>query len=89
MPRADDEQPNLRLRATLLEVVDNQLRDNDPPETRTTLDRLVASGLPEAEAKLHIARAVLTEMNTMLRDREHYSVERYVRNLDRLPGEVY
>jgi len=34
---------NPQLKATILEVVSNQLRANDPPETRETLDRLVSS----------------------------------------------
>ena len=32
------------LRRILLEIVDNQLRDATPPETRVTLNRLIAEG---------------------------------------------
>ena len=35
---------NPRLRVAFLAVVENQLRDNDPPETRQTLERLQAEG---------------------------------------------
>ena len=35
------------LKATLLEVVDNQIRDNNPPETRETLERLISAGHTE------------------------------------------
>jgi hypothetical protein len=41
-----------------LEVVENQIRDNDPPETRQTLDRLLAEGYTADEARRLISTAV-------------------------------
>jgi hypothetical protein len=41
---------NLHLQQAILEVVENQLRANDPPETRQTLDRLLASGYSRKDA---------------------------------------
>jgi len=38
------------LQAALLDVVDTQPRDGAPPETRATLDRLVAAGYPQPQA---------------------------------------
>jgi hypothetical protein len=35
---------NPRLKAMIMEVVDNQLGANDPPEARSTLERLIAEG---------------------------------------------
>lgn len=43
--KSSPEESNPRLKASFLEVVDNQLRANDPPETRQTLDRLIAEGI--------------------------------------------
>ena len=40
-----------KLQRALLEVVHNQLRDGTPPETRSTLDRLVAGGYREQQGK--------------------------------------
>jgi hypothetical protein len=40
-----------RLRAVILEVVNNQLRDNTPPETKRNLKRLVAEGYSIEKAK--------------------------------------
>jgi len=45
-----DEASNPHLRRAILEVVENQLRDNTPPETRATLDRLIAEGCSRKEA---------------------------------------
>ena len=49
---------NPRLQATYLEVVDNQLRDNDPPETRMTYDRLKALEYSDRDANLLVASAI-------------------------------
>ena len=46
MPEAERQ----RVLAAALEVVENQLRDDDPPETRETFDRLVGEGEGHAEA---------------------------------------
>jgi hypothetical protein len=70
----------------VLEVVDNQLRDNSPPETRQTLDRLVAEGHSTEYARRLIAFVVLVEMNDMLRERHEFDLARYVAALRRLPS---
>ncbi len=46
------------VRAAMLQVVDNQLRDGEPPETRQTLERLMAEDHSEAEARQLIAAVV-------------------------------
>jgi len=48
-------QTNPVLHATIMKVVDNQLRSNDPPQTGQTLKRLMATGHSEKEAKRLIA----------------------------------
>ena len=40
---------NMRLRETILAVVDNQLRDNDPPCTRRAYERLQKAGYSRKE----------------------------------------
>lgn len=49
---------NPRLKALLLKVVDNQINDNEPIETRQTFTRLVSSGYTELQAKEKIAAVV-------------------------------
>lgn len=36
--------PNPYLHQAIMEVVENQMRDNEPPETKATYDRLRAEG---------------------------------------------
>jgi predicted nucleic-acid-binding protein len=81
------EEHNPRLRASFLEVVDNQLKANDPPETRQTLDRLIAQGISREEAKKYISQAVCIEVFNVLKHNATFDQARYVRNLQRLPKE--
>lgn len=73
------------LRQQFLETVENQLRDNDPPETRRTLQRLMADGYSEAAAKDLIAACVSAEIFTVMKENRPYDEKRYVGWLDRLP----
>ena len=45
------EEHNPVLAAAIMEVVENQLRQNDPPETKQTYERLLMEGHTEVEAK--------------------------------------
>ena len=73
------------LRGEILEVVENQLRDNEPPETRATLTRLMAEGHSEHEAKKLIGCVVVAEMFEVLRQNQDYDQDRYVAALAALP----
>lgn len=42
---------NLRLKKNILEVVDNQLKANDPPCTKDTYEKLMVAGYSKSEAK--------------------------------------
>ena len=74
-----------QLTAAILEGVDNQLRDLNPPETKETYDRLVANGLSAKEAKRLIEIALSTEMFQMLKYKQKYDPERYFASLRKLP----
>lgn len=73
------------LRRALLEVVENQLRDGTPPETRATLNRLLAEGYSRDEAVELIACVVSTEVFDVLKGRQPYQEGRYVAGLRALP----
>jgi hypothetical protein len=44
-----------------MDIIDNQVRDNTPPETRRTLERLVAAGHTLEDARRLIGCVVSTE----------------------------
>lgn len=74
-----------KLRRQMLEVVENQLRDNDPPETRATLNRLLREGHSASEAKRLIACVVVGEMFHVMKHQRSYDKERFVSGLRGLP----
>ncbi len=79
------EDHNPRLKKLLLETVENQLADNDPSETKETLDRLVSQGITEDESKILIAQAVCVEIFDVMKHQTEFNLDRYLRNLKRLP----
>lgn len=72
-------------RKAILEVVNNQIRDGNPPETRETFDRLVSTGLEKDEARRLIGYVVASEIFDILKHRQPYNQERYVKALRKLP----
>jgi len=74
-----------RARAAIFEVIENQLRNNDPPETRETLERLLHAGHSRAEAMRLIACVLTNELFGILKSEASYDNARYVANLKRLP----
>jgi hypothetical protein len=81
------QESNPRLKAMFLEVVENQLTSNEPPETKHTLDRLVAEGMSREDAMICIAQAVCVEVFATLKHKKPFDRKRYVGNLARLPVE--
>lgn len=78
-----------KARAEILKVVDNQLRDNTPPETRQNFDRLLKEGITEQDAKIMIAQCVACEIFDILKYKEKFNQERFVANLNKLPEEPF
>jgi hypothetical protein len=76
---------NLYLQAAILEVVENQLRENDPPETKRTYERLLGEGHSSEEAKRLIGCVVVGEMFDILKRQEPFNHARFVAALDKLP----
>ena len=74
------------LRRTILEAVDNQLREDDPPETRQTLERLMAEGHSREEAITLIGQALSVEIYEVMKSGLPYNQERYLMALGSLPN---
>ena len=68
-----------------MDIVDNQLRDNTPPETRHTLERLVADGHTLEDARRLIGCVVSTEIYDILTRHRPFEETAYVAALQRLP----
>jgi hypothetical protein len=77
--------PNPALREAIMEIVHNQMRDRTPPETRLTLDRLLAAGHTRERAEELIACVVSSEIVEVLQEGQEYNESRFVAALRRLP----
>lgn len=73
------------LRETILGIVENQIRENNPPATRETFDRLVTEGYSDDEARRLIGCVVTSEVFDIFKTMEQYNEDRYVSALRRLP----
>ncbi len=76
---------NQRLKKVILEVIDAQIRDNDPPETKKTLIRLQENGYSEKEAIKLIGYVVASEVFAVFREDRHYDESNYIAALQALP----
>ncbi len=75
---------NPHLNATILEVVENQLRENNPPETRQTFERLLASGYSRQEAMEMLGSAVVGEIWAALKEKKPYDAVRFREALEKV-----
>jgi len=77
--------PSPALRRAFLEIVQNQLRSGNPPETRATLDRLIGEGHSREHALKLISAVVAAEIVDLLNDGQPYNEKRYLAALRALP----
>ena len=76
---------NPQLQAAIMKVVENQLRNNDPPQTGQTFKRLIEAGHSEKEPKRLIACVVSAEIFDVLKKNEPFNLDRFVKGLNKLP----
>ena len=76
---------NPALTEAILAVVDQQMRDNTPPETRRTFEQLVAQGYAPEDARRLIGNVVAQEIFAVMHREEAYNEQRYVAALQGLP----
>lgn len=77
---------NPKLRRAIVGIVENQLKQNDPPETRLTLDRLMSED-PDCdynEAVRRIAVVMVEEMYDMMKKQQNFDLARYIKKLQAL-----
>ena len=75
------EETNPEAKAAILEVIENQLSDNDPPETAETLNRLVSEGITQEDAMLYLGQAVCVEIWDIMTNGQEFDLERYKREM--------
>ena len=73
----------------IIEIVENQIRDNDPPETSITLDRLMSLGESRNNAMRYIGAVLAQEIYEVFTNNKPFNEERYIANLKNLPELPY
>jgi hypothetical protein len=73
----------------MLQVVENQHKSNDPPETRQAVQRLIDEGIGESDAKIYIAQCISVEIFNVMKYGEAFNQQRFVKNLQNLPKEPF
>jgi uncharacterized protein YoaH (UPF0181 family) len=75
------------VRDVFLDTVLNQVETGDPPETKATLDRLMAEGYSRAHALQAIAAALRTEMNRTMSESTPFDNDKYAALLAKIKAE--
>ena len=73
------------LRTTILEIVDNQIRNHDPPEALATYERLIGQGHCDEEARRLIGCVIASEVVGVVNESREYDHCRYLAALEALP----
>lgn len=69
----------------LLETIENQLADNNPPAVQATLNKLTLVGYPRQESLRMMALVLAAEIGAMLAANRPFDLEGYEAALRRLP----
>jgi hypothetical protein len=80
---------NEKIREQIFEIINNQLRNNDPPETKATFDRLRKQGFDDFQTRQMIAQCLAVELFEVMKFGEPYNNARYIKNLIALPKEPF
>ena len=74
-----------KFKSKIIEIVDNQIKINNPTCTKETLERLMNRGFSEEESKELIGKILLEEMYDLLKTQVPFNEERYAKKLSMLP----
>ena len=80
---------NDNLREQIFEIIKNQLKDNNPPETKQTFNRLRKQGFDDFQTRQMIGQCLAVELFEVMKNRKPYNNERYVKSLLALPKEPF
>jgi hypothetical protein len=86
MSGTDEDEDEQFAEQALIEAVENQLLDGQPPAVKAVLNRLCLVGYTHAEAVRMMAMVLAHEVSAMLRDERTFNVEHYERSLRALPN---
>ena len=74
-----------QLQKAILEVIRTQISENNPQETKITLERLLKEGHTEKQAIDLIAHVVAAEVFSVMAEGRVYDENKYIEALRKLP----
>jgi hypothetical protein len=80
---------NLELREQIFQIIENQINNNDPPETAITFKRLKKEGFDDFTVKQLIGQCVAVEIFNVMKNKQPFDEQRYINNLRNLPKEPF
>lgn len=80
---------NEEMREQIFEIIKNQLKDNNPPETKATYDRLINQGFDDFQTRQMIGQCIEIELFEIFKFGKPYNNDRYIKNLKKLPKELF
>ena len=78
---------NELLKEQIFEIIENQLTENNPPETKTTFNRLKEQGFDDSKTRQMIGQCLSMELFDTIKKGKPFNEKRYVKNLKALPKE--
>ncbi len=82
-------EPNEILREHILEIIENQIKNNDPPETSLTFDRLIKEGYDKSDSTKLIGQCLVVEIYDIMKNGNTFDNKRFLKNLKQLPKEPF
>ena len=77
------------LRNEIFHIIENQMRDNNPPETKQTYQKLLKMGYSKTDAKKYIGQCVAVELFNIIKHKQPFNEKRYIENLKKLPEQPF
>ena len=77
--------PPSNLKQVIIDIVNEQIASDEIPEVALTHERLIAEGFSDQEAKKLIGKALSTEIFGMLKEKNNYNRQKYIKTLAMLP----
>lgn len=75
---------DLNLHKIMIQTVEKQIIDNDPPAAREAFERLVNKGCDEETAKEMIASIIAEEIYVMMKNDKKMDLKNYISRLQKL-----
>ena len=77
------------IREEIFKIIENQMKNNNPQETNLTFKRLIKDGYNKSDTKKLIAQCVAIEIFDVMKHRNTFNENRFIKNLKQLPKEPF